>query len=59
MLVEGREVELSGDEEQHGSHGFEADVSPGLALGSLKQAVDGFNEAVGLARLAQATMPSK
>lgn len=48
---EGREVELSGDEEQHGSRGFEAGVCPGLALGSLKQAVDGVNEAVGLARL--------
>src|SRR5258707_8688185 len=51
MWVEGREIELAGDEEQHGSHGFEAGVSPRLALGRLKQAVDGFNEAIGLARL--------
>src|ERR1700730_7683934 len=51
MWVEGREVELAGDEEQHGSHGFEAGVSPRLALGSLKQTVDSFNEAIGLARL--------
>src|ERR1700686_5706213 len=51
MWVEGREIELAGDEEQHGSHGFEAGVPARLALGSLKQAVDGFNEAIGLARL--------
>src|SRR6202035_4529174 len=51
MWVEDREIELAGDEEQHGSHGFEAGVPARLALGSLKQAVDGFNEAIGLARL--------
>src|SRR5258708_36170765 len=51
MWVEGREIELAGDEEQHGSHGCEAGVPARLALGSLKQAVDRFNEAVGLARL--------
>src|SRR6516225_7569831 len=51
MWIEGREVELACDQKQHGSHGFEARVSARLALGSLKQAVDGFNEAIGLARL--------
>src|SRR5882757_3478193 len=51
MWVEGREIELAGDEEQHGSHGFEAGVPARLALGSLKQAVDGFNKAISLARL--------
>src|ERR1700741_2750872 len=51
MRIECREVELACDEEEHGTHGFEAGVSPRLALGGLKQAVDGFNESVGLARL--------
>src|ERR1700757_5500047 len=51
MRIEGREVELACDQEQYGSHGFEAGISARLALGSLKQAVDGFNEAIGLARL--------
>src|ERR1700735_689830 len=51
MWVEGLEVELSGDEKQHSAHGFEAGVPARLALGSLKQAVDRFNETIGLARL--------
>ncbi len=51
MRIEGREVELAGDKEQHGSHSSEADASARLALGSLKQAVDRFNEVIGLARL--------
>jgi len=59
MRIEGREVELAGDEEQHGSHGFEASVSARLALGRLKQAVDGFNEALVWRVWAHATMPSK
>jgi len=32
MWVEGREIELAGDEEQHGSHGFEAGVPRALRL---------------------------
>ena len=48
MRVECEEVEFACDEKQDRSHGFEASVSACLALGGLKQSVDGFDEAVGL-----------
>src|SRR5471030_751055 len=51
MRVEGGEVEFACDEKQDRSHGFEASVSACLALGGLKQSVDGFDEAVRLAGL--------
>ncbi len=51
MRVECGEVEFACDEKQDRSHGFEASVSARLALGGLKQSVDGFDEAVGLAAL--------
>ncbi|GAB5098020.1 hypothetical protein YK56LOC_37360 [Caballeronia sp. HLA56] len=51
MLIKAREVEFSGDEKQDSAHGFEASVPACFAFGGLKQAVDGFDEAVGLARL--------
>src|ERR1700687_6125655 len=51
MRVKGREIEFAGDEEEDGAHGFEASVSACLALGGLKQTVDGVNEAVCLAGL--------
>src|SRR5208282_6377061 len=51
MGVDRGEVEPSGDEEDHGFHRLEAGVSTRLALGGLKEAVDGFDEAIGLAGL--------
>lgn len=51
MRIESGKIEFAGDEKEDGAHGREARVTPGLALGSLKQAVDGLDEAVGLAGL--------
>src|SRR6202167_1341328 len=51
MRVEAGEIELAGDEKEDGAHRREARVTASLALGSLKQAVDGLDEAVGLAGL--------
>src|ERR1700758_5382641 len=51
MGVDRGEVEPSSDEEDHGFHRLEASVSTRLALGGLKEAVDGFDEAIGLAGL--------
>ena len=48
MGVEPVEVEFAGDEEDDGAHGLEAAVAAGLALGGLDQAVQRFEEAVGL-----------
>ena len=59
MRVERREVEPTRDEEEHGAHGSDAGVAAGFALGRLEEAVEGLDEAVGLAGLVQATMPSK
>jgi leucyl-tRNA synthetase len=51
VRVDAGEVEVSGDQEDDGAHGFERAISPGSALGGLKQSVDGFEEPVGLTRL--------
>jgi hypothetical protein len=51
MRVDLGEVELAGDEKYDGANGREAAVAARLALGGLEQAVDGFEETVGLARL--------
>ncbi len=51
MRVEAGEVELAGNEKEDRAHCREARVTASLSLGRLKQAVDGFNEAVGLAGL--------
>src|SRR5471032_954897 len=51
MLIKACEVEFSRDKEQDRTHGFEASVSACFAFGSLKQAVDSLDEAVGLAHL--------
>lgn len=42
-------VQLAGDEEDHGADVAESDIPTSLALSGLEQAVDGFQEAVGLA----------
>ena len=51
MRVDPGEVELSRNEEEHGTHGREAGVAARLALGGLEETVQGFDEAVGLAGL--------
>src|SRR5437667_6628176 len=51
MGVERGEVELTGDEEENGPHGREPGIASGLALGGLEEAVEGLDEAVGLAGL--------
>jgi hypothetical protein len=51
MGVDRGEVEPSSDEEDHGFHRLEASVSTRLALGGLKEAVNGFDEAIGLTGL--------
>src|ERR1700751_2475449 len=51
MGVDCGEVEPSGYEEDHGFHRLEAGVSTRLALGGLKEAVNGFDEAIGLTGL--------
>lgn len=43
------EVEFSGDEKKDGARGFEASVAPGFAFCGLEKAVEGFDEAIGLA----------
>jgi hypothetical protein len=45
------EVEFSRDQEEDGAHGLESGVAAGLAFGGLEEAVEGFDEAVGLAGL--------
>ena len=52
-------VELAGDQEDDGLDGGQARESASAALGGLEQAVEGFQESVGLAGWAQATMPSR
>ena len=49
MRVEAGEIEFARDEKEDGAHRSEARVTAGPALGSLKQTVDGLDEAVGLA----------
>ena len=38
MRVEAGEVELAGNEEEHGAHGCKAGVAAGFAFGSLEEA---------------------
>jgi len=51
MWMDGAEIEFAGGQEDDGAEGGEAGVSARLALGGLEQAVDGFEEAIGLAGL--------
>src|SRR5215831_13722493 len=50
MGVDGGKVEFAGDEEEHCFHSLEAGVSARLSFGGLEQSIDGFDEAVGVAR---------
>src|SRR5262250_1713924 len=49
--VDTGEVELAGNEEQHGAHCGKAGVAAGFAFGRLEEAVEGLDEAVGLTSL--------
>src|SRR5262249_42942687 len=51
MRIEAAEVELAGDQEDDGLDRVEAREAAGAALGGLEQAIEGFEEAVGLAGL--------
>jgi hypothetical protein len=51
VRVDGGEVELAGDEEEHGAHGGKASVAAGFAFGGLEEAVEGLDEAIGLTGL--------
>src|SRR5271169_7111300 len=51
VRVDAGEIELAGDEEQHGTHGGEAGITAAFAFGSLEEAVEGLDEAVGLTGL--------
>lgn len=51
MRVDGVEIQFSGDQEDDGLDGGEANEAAGASFGCLKQAIEGFEEAVGLAGL--------
>ena len=51
MGVAGGEVELAGNEEQHGAHCGKTGVAAGFAFGRLEEAIEGLDEAVGLTSL--------
>ena len=51
MGVDTGEVELAGNEEQHGAHCGKAGVAAGFAFGRLEEAIEGLDEAVGLTSL--------
>jgi|SRR6516162_10012124 len=51
VRVDGGEVELSGNEKEHGAHGGKAGIAAGFAFGRLEEAVEGLDEAVGLTSL--------
>lgn len=51
MWIEFREIELAGDQEDHRSDRADPAIAARLALGGLKQSIEGFQEAVGLAGL--------
>jgi len=51
MRVDSGEVEFADDEEEHGSRGYESGMPACFAFSGLKQAVDCFEEAIGLAGL--------
>ena len=41
VRVEPGEVELAGNEEEHGAHGGKAGVAAGFAFGGLEEAIEG------------------
>jgi len=59
MSVEGCEVKFSGNQKDNGAHRGESSIAAGLAFRCLKQPVDGFEKAIGLARLDPRHNPSE
>ena len=59
MGVKLGEVEFAGNQEDDGTDGSKSRVTPGFSLCGLEQAVDRFQEAVGLPGATQERMPSK
>ncbi len=51
MWVDLREVEFARDQEENRAHGRKARVAAGLAFGGLEEAVQRFDEAIGLSCL--------
>jgi len=51
VKVDAGEVELAGNQEQHGAHRGKAGVAAGFAFGRLEETVEGLDEAVGLTGL--------
>jgi hypothetical protein len=51
VWVDAGEVELAGNEEEHGAHCGKAGVAAGFALGRLQKAIESVDEAVALAGL--------
>lgn len=51
MGIETAEIELTGDEEDNGSHGIDAGVAAGFAFCRLKQSVECFEKPTGLPSL--------
>ena len=51
MGVDRGEVELAGNEEQHGAHCGKTGVAAGFTFGRLEEAIEGLDEAVGLTSL--------
>src|SRR5689334_12643916 len=51
MRVECAEVELAGNQEDDGADSSQARETPCAALGGLKEAVEGFEESIGLSGL--------
>ena len=55
MWVDVGEIELSGEQEDDGTDGGKVAVAARHTLGDQEQAVDGFEEAIGLSGPSQAT----
>jgi hypothetical protein len=51
VRIDAVEVELAGNQEEHGSHGGKAGVAAGFAFGGLEEAIEGLDEAIGLTGL--------
>ena len=59
MRVDLREVEFACDQEDHSTNSRKPAITAGLALGRLKESVQGFEKAVRGPRLRPGEMPSR
>ena len=51
VRIDAGEVELAGNQEEHGAHGGKARVAAGFAFGRLEEAIERLDEAIGLTSL--------